>query len=194
MLEWNHTQLEYPHGIALDTKNGWMFISHHGHVSDEEVPGSGKFEPPSITVHPLKASGDTAPIRIIEGPTPQLTWPATIFVDEERGELYVANDVEDSILVFRATDRGNVAPLRVVKGPRTQLKNPTGIFVDSKNDELWVSNMGNHRATMYPRTAHGDVPPKRVIRSAPEEKLALAIGNPGAVAYDSKRDEILVPN
>ena len=27
-----------------------------------------------------------------------------------------------------------------------------------------------------------------------DEKKALAIGNPGAVAYDSTRDEILVPN
>jgi hypothetical protein len=32
----------------------------------------------------------------------------------------------------------------------------------------------------------------RIIRSAPLGKLALVIGNPGAVAYDSKRDEILV--
>ena len=39
-----------------------------------------------------------------------------------------------------------------------------------------------------------DVAPKRVIRSAPEEKIAQAIGNPGAVGYDSKREEILVPN
>jgi hypothetical protein len=38
------------------------------------------------------------------------------------------------------------------------------------------------------------VPPLRTIRSAPADKLALAIGNPGAVAYDSKRQEILVPN
>ena len=66
--------------------------------------------------------------------------------------------------------------------------------MDFKNDELWVSNMGNHRATVYARTANGDVPPKRVIRSAPADKLALAIGNPGAVGYDSKREEILVPN
>jgi hypothetical protein len=54
--------------------------------------------------------------------------------------------------------------------------------------------MGNHRATVYPRTASGDAAPKRVIRSAPAQKIAQAIGNPGAVAYDSKRNEVLVPN
>ena len=43
-------------------------------------------------------------------------------------------------------------------------------------------------------TADGDVAPLRTIRAAPLGKRALAIGNPGAVGYDSKRDEILVPN
>jgi DNA-binding beta-propeller fold protein YncE len=115
-------------------------------------------------------------------------------VDSERGELYVANDSDDSIIVFRVTDSGDVAPRRMIRGPSTGLRNPTGIFVDTKNGELWVSNMGNHRATVYALDAEGNTPPLRTIRSAPADKPALAIGNPGAVAYDSKREEILVPN
>jgi len=106
----------------------------------------------------------------------------------------VANDSDDSILVFRETDQGDVAPARVIKGPKTGLKNPTGLFVDTKNNELFVSNMGNHSATVYPRTASGDVAPLRTIRSAPLGKQAQIMGNPGAVGYDSKREEILVPN
>ncbi len=188
------THLEDPHGIALDKKNGWIFVSNHGNVRDPKVPGSGRSDPPSVSVYPLKASGDTAPVRIIQGPQTQLNWPAAMFMDAERGELYVANDAGDSILVFRATDSGDAAPLRAIQGAHTQIKFPTGVFLDTKNDELWVSNMGNHRATVYPRTANGDVAPKRQIRSAPQEKLALAIGNPGAVGYDSKREQILVPN
>ena len=194
VLEGDHTQLEDAHGIAIDTKNGWMFVSNHGSVSNSKVPGSGKLEPPSITVYPLKASGDTAPIRIMEGPKTQLNWPAALGLDPARGEVYVANDVGDSILVFRATDSGNVAPTRIIQGLNTSIKNPTGIFVDIKNNEVWVSNRGNPSATVYPRTANGNVAPLRTIRSAPQGKLALAIGNPGAAGYDSKRDEILVPN
>ena len=106
----------------------------------------------------------------------------------------MANDSDDSILVFRVTDSGDVAPMRMIRGPSTGLRNPTGVFVDTKNRELWISNMGNHRATVYALDANGNVPPLRTIRSAPADKPALAIGNPGAVAYDSKRDEILVPN
>jgi len=82
----------------------------------------------------------------------------------------------------------------LLRGPNTQLKNPTGIFVDTVNDELVISNMGNHRATVYARTAQGNTAPIRTIRSGPEGKTALMIGNPGSVAYDSKREEILVPN
>jgi DNA-binding beta-propeller fold protein YncE len=115
-------------------------------------------------------------------------------VDEERGEYYVANDADHSILVFNIEDTGNVAPRRVIRGERTQIRNPMGVYLDAKNNELWVSNMGNHRATVFDRTANGNVAPKRVIRSAPSDKLALTIGNPGAVGYDSKREEILVPN
>jgi len=43
-------------------------------------------------------------------------------------------------------------------------------------------------------TANGDVKPLRIIRGGPADQPALNIGNPGAVGYDSKRDQILVPN
>ena len=191
-LQGDRTGLEDPHGIALDTKNNWMFVSNHGNVKDKA--GVGRFEPPSITVYPLKASGDTPPLRIIEGPKTQLNWPAHLSVDQERGELYAANDVGDSILVFKTTDKGDVAPTRVIKGSKTGIKNPTGVFLDVKNGEVWVANMGNHSATVFSRTANGNVAPLRTIRSAPQGKVALAIGNPGGVGYDTQRDEILVPN
>ena len=49
-------------------------------------------------------------------------------------------------------------------------------------------------AGIIPLTANGDVAPRRTIRAAPKGEMALGIGNPGAVAYDTKRKEILVPN
>ena len=192
-LKGDNTHLADAHGIAIDPQNGWMFVSNHGSGSTPTKKG-GWFDPPSITVYPLKASGNTAPIRTIAGSQTQLNWPAHVYVDREHGDLYVANDGGDSILVFRETDNGDVAPMRVLKGHQTGLKSPTSLFVDTKNNELLVSNMGNHSATVYPRTAAGDVTPLRTIRSAPPGKLADMIGNPGAAAYDSKRKEILVPN
>jgi DNA-binding beta-propeller fold protein YncE len=192
VLEGPSTQLEDAHGIALDKKNGWMFVSNHGSSADDS--GAGHFEPPSITVYPMKASGDVAPLRIIEGPRTQLNWPAAMTLDEQAEEVYVANDADNSILVFSVNASGNAAPKRVIKGPKTGIRHPTGIFLDLKNKELWISNMGNHSATVFRMDAQGDAAPLRTIRSAPQGKLAQAIGNPGAVGYDSKREEVLVPN
>ncbi len=188
------TLLEDPHGVAVDTGRDLLFVANYGNARQPGVGGSGTFQPPSISVYPRTASGDVAPVAVIKGPNTQLNWPAGIAVDPEGGELFVANDAADSILVFRVTDQGNATPLRVLKGPRTRLKNPTGVTLDLENGELWVSNFGNHSATVFSLTADGDTPPLRTIRAAPQEKLALGIGNPGAVAYDPKRDELLVPN
>ena len=131
---------------------------------------------------------------MIQGPKTRLNWPTGLAVSPKRGELYVANDMEDSILVFSASAKGDVAPLRVLKGPKTLIKNPTGIFFDEMNDELWVASFGNHTATVHKVTASGDTPPLRVIRSSPLGKPFLGLANPHPVAYDTKREEILVPN
>jgi len=115
-------------------------------------------------------------------------------LDPDGGDLYVANDVGQSILVFKETDEGNVAPSRVIKGTKTHLSYPTGVFVDAKNKEVWAANFGNATATVYPLSANGNVAPLRIIRSAPEGYEGLRLGKVEAVAYDTKREEYLVPN
>jgi DNA-binding beta-propeller fold protein YncE len=156
--------------------------------------GGGWFDFPSVTIHARGASGNARPLRVIKGDRTQLNWPSHVALHEARGEIFVANDADDSVLVFNITDNGNVAPKRVIKGPRTKIKNPTGVNVDAANNELWVASMGNYTATVFPITANGDAAPIRQIRGGPEGGEALMIGNPGAVGYDSKRQEILVPN
>ena len=163
-------------------------------MREGSVPGTGRYLEASITVYPRDASGDTAPLRVIRGSKTQLNWPTALSVDTKRGELYVANDTGNSVLVFNVDDNGNVAPKRVIKGPKSMVKSPTGVFYDWKNDEVWVSNFGNHTATVYSATADGDVAPKRVIRSAPLDSGTPNIGNAFAPSYDSKRDELIVPN
>ena len=216
LLQGDQTRLANAHGIAFDKQNDLLYVANHGQVSsrpdraevtDPEnnrpnvplprrvaVPGTGRFVPPSINVYRRTASGNTAPLRVIQGPQTQLNWPAGIVIDERRRELYVANDTANSVLVFSADASGDVAPIRVIKGPDTELDAPGGVFLDTQNNELWVSNYGNHSLNVYALTADGDTAPLRRIRSGPADSRALMIGNPGAVAYDTKREEILVPN
>ena len=117
-------------------------------------------------------------------------------VDQDTGDLYVANDMDHSILVFTELDTadGNVAPTRVIKGDRTKLVHPTGVAVDPVNQELWVSNLGNASGVAFPLEADGNVAPLRVVRAAPEEHQSLIFGRTAAVTYDPNREEILVPN
>ena len=78
-----------------------MFVGNWGNSSDYKVAGSGKFLPPSITVYSLDANGDVAPLRTIQGPKTQLDWMGAFSLDPETGNLWVANDVGNSVLVFR---------------------------------------------------------------------------------------------
>jgi DNA-binding beta-propeller fold protein YncE len=138
--------------------------------------------------------GDVAPARRIQGAKTGLNWPMAISVDTAHDEIAVANSGDSSIRIFGRTAAGDVAPVRVIKGARTGIRGPMGVTIDTKNNELWVANYGEHSALVFDRTAAGDVAPKRILRNAPAGSPTVGFGNPGAVAYDSKRDEILVPN
>jgi hypothetical protein len=217
LLQGLGTKLADPHGIAYDSKQDVIYVANFGATHDVSaketgrdrrgvtrknwplgrdlaVPGSGTISKPSISVHRRLATGNEAPVRIIEGPATQLNWPTGIAFDSENRELYVANDMGPSILVFDEAAQGNVAPKRVLKGSRTGLANPTAVSLDLKNKEFWVANFGGHSGTAYDLGASGNTAPKRTIRNAPKGTPSLMIGNPGAVGYDSKRETILVPN
>ena len=155
---------------------------------------SGAFHRASITFHAATANGDVPPQRIIEGAVTGLNWPMGIDVDLTHDEIAVANYGDSSIRVFRRGDKGDAAPVRVLRGPQTQIVGPVSVAIDVKNDELWVANYGDHTAIVFARTASGNAKPKRIIRNAPKDTPTCGFTNASAAAYDTMRDEILVPN
>ena len=220
-LQGERTRLADPHGIALDAERNVMYVANFGSSQSHDpnldnksrpmysrgegkanwpltrnsvIPGSGRFTDPSITVYAKDARGNTAPLRVIQGPKARLNWPTGLALDPVTHELFVTNDMNDEVLVFDGDAEGDVVPKRILGGPKTMIKNPTGVWVDRENEELWVASFGNYTATVFPLGASGDTAPRRVIRSGPLGKPALMIGNPHPVAYDSKREQILVPN
>lgn len=202
------TGMADPHGIYWDDTNGEIGVANHGNfrglakneglgcvpTTDADVSEAGKFQSPSITIYSAAAQGDTKPLRTIHGPKVQLDWPMGISVDTVHNEIAVANNGDDSILIFERTARGDAAPVRGIRGSQTGINRPMGIGFDTKHDEIWVSNFGAHTAVVFARTANGNVSPKRVVHSAPAGAPSTGFGNPMAVAYDGKREEILVPN
>ena len=216
VVQGDKTGLADPHGMALDTKRGLLFVTNHGSSHsvrknesanrrregplgfplsrDDAVPGSGKIGSPSITVYRKDALGDVQPLRTIQGPRTQMNWPTGITLDEDSHLIFVANDGGNSVLAFDADASGDAAPIRVIKGPASMVSNPTGVFFDKKNKELWVANFGNHTSTVYNPDANGDASPMRVVRSAPPNEAVPGLGNPHPIAYDTKREQLLVPN
>jgi DNA-binding beta-propeller fold protein YncE len=212
LIQGAQTRLADPHGIAFDPDNRLLYVANYGtsHVvrksgamprilnwpggpgGNEIVPGSGKFDAPSITIYSADIVGNMPPLRVIQGPRTGLDRPTGVAYDAERKELYVADEIADTISVFNPALQGDVAPLRVLKGPKTLMKNPSDVFLDRVNNEMWVASFGNHLALAYPLGASGDTAPVRIIRGSPLNTPGTMISNPFAVAYDTKRDEILV--
>jgi DNA-binding beta-propeller fold protein YncE len=210
-----HTGMADPHGIYFDETHNEIVVANHGNFRPSELITSytaydaresrqersgntfsetarGRFVGSSLTIYDGDAHGDAAPLRTIAGPLTQLDWPMGVAVDEASNEIYVANNGDNSLLVFKRTASGNGQPDRVIRGAATGIKGPMGVAV--AKDEVWVANFGDHTALVFPRTAGGNVAPRRIVRNAPAGKETSGFGNPYAVAYDTKRGEILVPN
>ena len=222
VIQGTATGLADPHGIFIDGQNNEIFVANHDSYHDaivEDNPNTvqaqlargiaslsvpterqqlrssnGKFIEPSITVYARTAENNAAPVRIIRGPKTELTLPMKVFLDTVHNELFVANSGTNSILVFSRTANGDVAPIRKIQGPATNLRKPVGLFVDVKNDEVWATSPELHIAVVHRRTAQGNATPLRTLRGAPDGTPAPGIGNPGGIAYDPTREQILVPN
>ena len=217
------TGLADPHGIFIDAENNEIVVANHDSYHDasssqeqsttvqaelargnatlsvpveriEPRTSNGKFVEASITVYSRTAKDNASPARVIRGPRTELSLPMKVYVDTVHNELFVANSGSNSILAFSRTANGNVAPLRKIEGDATKLKKPVGLFVDTKNDEVWATSPELHSINVYKRTAQGNAAPLRIVRGAPDGTPAPGIGNPGGIAYDSKREQILVPN
>jgi DNA-binding beta-propeller fold protein YncE len=223
IIQGTNTGLADPHGIYVDAENDEIVVANHDSYHEESlsqeqsttvqaelargnatlsVPvdriqpraSAGKFIEPSITIYSRTAKDNAAPIRVIRGPKTELSLPMKVYVDTVHNELFVANSGSNSILVFNRTANGDVAPIRKIQGEGTKLRKPVGLFVDTKNDEVWATSPEFHSINVYKRTAQGNAAPLRIVRGAPEGTPAPGIGNPGGIAFDSKREQILVPN
>ncbi len=201
------TGLEDPHGVYFDERHNEIVAANHGNwtqirpytpydplVTDMGEYKPGHFHAASITVHKGDASGDSAPLRTIAGPLTGLNWPMGLDVDTAHDEIAVANYGDNSVRIFRRTDSGDVAPVRTIRGGQTQIGGPVRVAIDPRHDEIWVANYGDHTAVVFSRTANGNVGPKRIVRNAPANTPTCGFTNASAAAYDSKRDQLLVPN
>jgi hypothetical protein len=111
------------------------------------------------------ADGNEAPVRIIRGPSTQITNPDRITLDPLNNEIYVPSD--DRILVFPREAQGDVAPSRIIEGPEVRA---SAIAVDPVANLVIAtagvprSEGGGGQISIFNRTANGTTRPLRVIR------------------------------
>ncbi len=158
------------HGITYDAGRDEIFAS----------------EPLASSVVAFRggASGEAAPLAVIQGPKTRLHQPWGLQVDDLHKELVVADFATSSILTYAWDANGDVAPKRVIRGPETGMRGLSGLAVDpERNLIVGATFLGGKRGSraagpysnsfgwgggngglfIFDRTAQGNVAPRGVI-------------------------------
>jgi Fibronectin type III domain len=203
------TGLNAPTGVALDSA-GDLFVANFGGPVTEYAKGANgnvapiaAFSGPatglalapapaysfvanaganSVTAYARGADGSRqVPAAIIQGPDTGLDAPTAVAVNPA-GDLFVADDNDNSVTEYAPRAFGDAAPIATISGAATGLSGPFGLALDSAGD-LFVGNAGNNSVTEYAPRPFGDVAPIATI-SGPDTGL----NSPFGVALDSAGD------
>jgi DNA-binding beta-propeller fold protein YncE len=130
------------------------------------------------------ASGEEAPIRIIQGPKTQLAYVDNVAVDPVHNEVVAAQTLTDAVLVFDREQGGNVAPIRILHGPHTKLEQPWKASVDPVNNLIVVTTKTS--ILFFDRTADGDAAPKWAIEGPKLRAMSPRILTPAVYPAGKK--------
>lgn len=123
----------------------------------------------SITVYPLNANGNVAPIQAIAGSSTGIDLPDDIALDAS-GNIYITNFNNNSVTMYAAGATGNVSPTLSIIGPATQLFDPQGIAIDPINGDIYVGNLdgpsGNPSILVFSPISSGNVAPIEIIEGS----------------------------
>jgi DNA-binding beta-propeller fold protein YncE len=149
------------HGIAYDEVHDEMVVP---------VNLAG-----AVLVFRAGATGEEAPIRIIQGPHTRMLRPETVNLDLRNNEIIVGEEGRNGVMFFPREANGDVAPLRTIGGPKTGLDLVLGVAVDPTHNLLVVSNRSDSKAAagvfIFNRTDDGDVAPRAII-AGPKSGIA----------------------
>jgi DNA-binding beta-propeller fold protein YncE len=164
------TTLNMPEGVTASAATNFFYATDRGAnaVDEWNLPCPA----PIVNV---------APVRRVVGPATTLNLPIGVAVDVRRRLLYVANNGNNTVSIFRIGAFGNVPPICVLGGPATQLNGPAHIVVEpaiagaAHPGWLYVANFGGASVTAYRPRSCGNVPPALTIKG-PLTGLATPFG------------------
>lgn len=141
------TLLNSPTGLALDAA-GNVYVAN----------GGGPFGG-SVMEFAAGASGDVAPMRIIQGLDTKLVNPRGIALDA-LGQIFVTTS--SSVLEFAADSANDSPPLAVISGSNTMLSQAGQVSLDS-GDNIYVASSGKNALLEFTAGSIGNAAPGSVI-------------------------------
>ncbi|MBZ0223913.1 MAG: hypothetical protein K8F35_12890 [Dokdonella sp.] len=144
-----------------------------------------------IQTFPDGATGNVHPVSgIVPGQVNPIVSASAVEYEPVENVLYVADFWGQAVRVYDASGNGGVAPLRTLKS--LSLGQARIARVDRVRDEL-VAIAGMTRICTWPRLANGeDVAPTRCIPWGASSGSASQLNNPGGLALNRARREIVV--
>lgn len=136
----------------------------------------------------LSANGNVQPAATITGSSTQLFRPRFLRVDTANDRLFVANNGNNSILVFNHASTlasGNLAPSAVLAGSATGFSSPVDVAIDPGNDLLYVADGTTIRVFSGESSLSGNV-------NVAPVRTFLAGGNASGILLDTSNDTLYV--
>ncbi len=176
-LQGTQTKVVRPTDVAV-TRDGHLLVANNG-VPSRSVIATAE-SPASITAYgeAETTNGNLEPDGNVFGQATQLSKPASIALNDERGLLFVADLAAPGIRVYAdaavsETFNGNLAPIRVIHSTTSgHMASPVGINFGA-NDELYVADHDARQVLVYASASdtNGDVTPTRIIESLAFEDI-----------------------
>lgn len=132
------------------------------------------------------ATGDEAPIRVIQGSKTGMIRPQTVEVDGVHGEIIAADSSSRAILIYDRLANGDVAPIRKIGGSKSEFRDIIGIAMDPARNLIFAASRstdGFSGILVFDRLANGDVAPIRKIGG----NMTGAMGRFRQLKVDSER-------
>jgi hypothetical protein len=164
------------HGIAYDPVHDEIMVP---------VALSG-----AVLVFRGGATGEEAPVRVIQGDRTQLVRPHTIAVDPKNNEIIVGDPSNRSVTIFPREANGDVAPTRMIRGPKTKIHTVVGVGADPVRGLIFAASRSigatDSGIMIFDRTATGNVEPVRSIVGP----RTGALGRFRQLAVDAERGRV----
>jgi DNA-binding beta-propeller fold protein YncE len=204
----------YPQGIALDT------VNHDLYISDTDNNRVLMYDLNSDNSISTSSGGHTADYVIgqtsLEGPNTagftqsSLDGPQGLAIDTANSRLFVADTVNNRIMVFATPVSSNGANATDILGSATYgstaggdtastLSGPTDVAYDSVNHNLYVADLGNNRVLVY-AAASGFTAGENATYALGQTSLTAnttgdtqsTLNAPNSLAYDPTNSRLFV--